>query len=193
MKKIKKEQNRLNRGVVAKTILKCLAGAGLLTMAILAPNAIQSLSMFGIGKRKYHLNSYLKTTVNNLHRRGMIDFRQDGENRYIVLTEKGEKILAEYEVRDYLFTGSKTRWDGKWRVVIFDIHEKDRALRNMLRDSLTNIGFEKVQNSVWVFPYDCEDFIFLLKTNFELGKNVLYLVVDRLENDKWLREGFGLE
>lgn len=185
-------ENRLGRGVVTRTILGCIAGAGLLTMAVLAPNAIQALSIFGLGRRKYNLNSYLKTTVGKLHRKGLIAFKQDGEKKYIIITSKGEELLAEYELRDYVFPELKKKWDGKWRVVVFDIRECDRSLRNMLRDSLVHIGFRKVQHSVWVFPYDCEEFIFLLKTNFELGKSVLFMTVDILENDKWLREEFGL-
>ena len=53
-------------------------------------------------------------------------------------------------------------------------------------------GIRRLQDSVWVYPYDCEDIITLLKTDFGVGKYLLYMIVDELENDKHLREDFGL-
>ena len=54
------------------------------------------------------------------------------------------------------------------------------------------IGFVRLQDSVWVYPYDCEDLITLLKADFRVGKDVLYLIVDSIENDKYLRAEFNL-
>ena len=53
-------------------------------------------------------------------------------------------------------------------------------------------GLLRLQDSVWVYPYDCEDIVTLLKTDFGIGKHLLYLIVDELENDKNLREDFNL-
>jgi len=51
----------------------------------------------------------------------------------------------------------------------------------------------RLQNSVWVYPYDCEDLITLLKADFEIGKEVLYVIADKIENEKVLLKDFGLE
>ena len=161
-------------------------------MAILAPNAIQALQFFGIGKKKYSTNSYIKTTIGKLHSDGLIRFKQDGENKYVSLTHKGEMALAKHQSIHHLLQHNNKKWDGKWRIVIFDIREKRRVLRDRLREWLNDIGFIKVQNSVWAFPYDCEEFIFLLKTDLQLGSGVLFLVTERLENDKWLKSKFDL-
>ena len=58
--------------------------------------------------------------------------------------------------------------------------------------TLRDIGFIRLQNSVWVYPYDCEDLITLLKADFRVGKDVLYLVVEAMENDKEIRKHFRL-
>ncbi len=187
------KNGRIGRGVVVKTILSCIAVAGLVTVALLIPNAVQALTIFGLGKKKYKVRNYLNLTINKLHKRGLIVFRQDGENRFVELTEKGRGVLDRNYTSSLGFTTKKPRWDGKWRMVIFDIKEYDRQLRDLLRDGLINIGFVKVQNSVWIFPYDCEELVFLLKTNFELGKNVLFVVVEKMENDSWLRKEFNLK
>lgn len=46
-------------------------------------------------------------------------------------------------------------WDGKWRIVIFDIPEKRRAARQFLRKKLIEWGFQKWQKSVWACKKNC--------------------------------------
>jgi len=53
--------------------------------------------------------------------------------------------------------------------------------------------FFRLQDSVWVFPYDCEDFMALPKADLRVGRNVLYVIVEKIENDKHLNEHFGLK
>jgi len=76
--------------------------------------------------------------------------------------------------------------------VIFDIKEWKRGVRDELRNWLLHLGFVRLQNSVWVYPYDCEDILVLLKSNFKIGKEVLYITADKIENDYWLRKEFSL-
>jgi CRISPR-associated endonuclease Cas2 len=84
------------------------------------------------------------------------------------------------------------RWDGHWRVVLFDIPERRRGVRNRLRLFMQEYGFVRLQDSVWIYPYDCEDLIALAKANFRIGVDVLYMIVARLERDTYLRKHFGL-
>jgi phenylacetic acid degradation operon negative regulatory protein len=48
----------------------------------------------------------------------------------------------------------KRRWDGRWRLVVFDVPEEHRVARDKLRDYLHSRGFGYLQNSVWVTPDD---------------------------------------
>jgi len=85
------------------------------------------------------------------------------------------------------------KWDGRWRVLAFDISEKRRYLRKRIRSVLYSVGFVRLQDSVWIYPYDCEDMMTLLKADLKIGKEVLYLIVDSLENDKEYRKHFKLK
>jgi CRISPR-associated endonuclease Cas2 len=78
-------------------------------------------------------------------------------------------------------------------VIIFDIPETKRFDRDNIRQSLISIGFLRLQNSVWVYPYNCEDLINLLKTYTETEKNVIYMIVDQIENDEEIKKYFGLK
>ncbi|MBI5742651.1 MAG: hypothetical protein HZA25_02340 [Candidatus Niyogibacteria bacterium] len=108
------------------------------------------------------------------------------------LTPKGEAALRKLELNEYQICRPK-RWDGKWRVLIFDIPEKRRMLRELVRRTLSAIGFIRIQDSVWLHPYDCEDLITLLKADFKIGKDLLYLVVEQMEYDARYRDHFDLK
>lgn len=47
------------------------------------------------------------------------------------------------------------KWDGRWRLVIFDIPEKKRGERDVLRVTLHRLRFAQLQKSIWVsaHPY----------------------------------------
>ena len=61
-----------------------------------------------------------------------------------------------------------------------------------MRRTIESVGFVKLQQSVWVYPYDCEDFITLMKADFKIGKDVLYVIADKIEYDRPLKEMFEL-
>jgi DNA-binding transcriptional regulator PaaX len=46
----------------------------------------------------------------------------------------------------------KRRWDGKWRMVLFDVPQNRASDRVRLRRSLSARGFGYLQNSVWITP-----------------------------------------
>jgi len=86
----------------------------------------------------------------------------------------------------------KRRWDKKWRMLIFDIREERKNIREKVRRTLISLGFYRLQDSVWVYPYDCEDLVVLLKADFKIGKDLLYIISDEIENDEFLRKAFHL-
>ena len=120
-------------------------------------------------------------------KRGLLFF--DGKSYR--LSSSGERVLNHWELADFQFKKEK-KWDRKWRVIIFDIPEYRKTARNYITLLFRQAGLFRLQNSVWVYPYDCEEIITLLKTDLNIGKNLLYLIVEELENDKHLRKNFNL-
>ncbi len=113
------------------------------------------------------------------------------ENGFVRLTDFGAKSLDVMKANNFQFAKPK-KWDKKWRILIFDIREERKGLRDKLRKTLVSIGFVRLQDSVWVYPYDCEDLITLLKADFKIGKDVLYIIADEIENDRAICDYFGL-
>lgn len=142
--------------------------------------------IYGFNNRG-NFKSRLNQAVNRLERRNLIVV----ENGQVRLTAAGERELALYETKKKMIYRPK-KWDGKWRIVIFDIWERRRNARDTIRRYLCHLGFAYLQNSVWVFPYECREVVDLLKTRFKLRPAVIYIVAESIENDGFLRKKFGL-
>ena len=71
-----------------------------------------------------------------------------------LVSAKGEKLMDEIIPLQKL--GSK-RWDGWWRIVIFDIEEKNKYLRDRVRKKLLELGFGKWQESVYISSHPLAD------------------------------------
>ena len=114
------------------------------------------------------------------------------KNNKFYLTPKGRieiiKIIAKDKKRI-------PKWDGKWRGIIFDIPELNRKNRNFLRKELRWIGFKELQKSVWIFPYDIEkELKILLKLwKMDFGGDIRFLLIDKIEKEKDIRQYFGLD
>ena len=177
---------------IGKIILLTIAAAGVISMAVLAPNTLQLLKIFhGNQKRKYNLKYHINSVITKLNTQGLIKFQKKNGLTLVRLTKKGAQMLLKYQVQEISIKKPK-KWDKKWRLIIFDIKEYKRNIRDNLRKELINLGFLRLQNSVWIYPYDCEDVIILLKAHFCIGKEVLYVVAEKIENDKWLKSKFCL-
>ncbi|OGG61728.1 CRISPR-associated endonuclease Cas2 [Candidatus Kaiserbacteria bacterium RIFCSPLOWO2_02_FULL_54_13] len=189
-----KVRQRAKRQKIQKAVLASVyltAGLGLILMA---PNAARLLKYVGkyIGP-KPRLNRRINQAVNRLRERGLIERVETNRGIALRLTAKGAKLAASLEDEEKHFKIQKPkRWDCKWRIVIFDIWERRRSVRDRLRTLLQRNGFVKIQNSVWVYPYDCEELFVFLRTNLRLGKGILYIVAEEVENDGTLRKHFGL-
>ena len=180
---------RRRKGYVKDAVLAAVGLSGLLLVAMAAPNAIQLLGKTSIGKR---FKDQTLTTLSRLAKEGLIKFEKRGGKRYARITEKGRKVLALELQKKALQAQAKKRWDRRYRIVIFDIAEVRRSIRIRLRETMRAAGFVRLQDSVWVYPYDCEDFTALLKADLHIGREVIYIIAESIENDGWLREHFNL-
>lgn len=185
----KKITRKIRISFLQRAILSSVAVSGVLLVGAIAPGIFRIFKQFGL-EDKIKLNSSSQNrSIRRLLLNKYILFEEVGGKKFLRITEKGRHLL---EMEAFAFPKKKRRWDKKWRIVIFDIKEKKKDFRDKLRNTLISIGFLKLQNSVWVYPYDCEDFIKLLKVDFEIGKEVLYIVADEIENSKWIKNYFGI-
>lgn len=177
---------------VQQALLVTVALTGVVLVAAIAPNAPAVLAKLPSIKRA-QLRYQYKTALGRLAAQGHVTFEMRDGKRYARITESGRKVLAFEQEKTILSGTKKRRWNGRWRVVIFDVPERRRRTRDRLRNAMQEVGFVRLQDSVWVFPYDCEEFIALLKAELKIGSAILYMVVEHIENDKHLKAHFGLK
>lgn len=87
-----------------------------------------------------------KDFYNNIYRlvdHELLDRQENNKGIVLTLSDEGRKIFGRV----------KPERDGVWKLVIFDIPEKQKKVRGVLRAKLKQLHFKKWQNSIWVSPY----------------------------------------
>lgn len=109
----------------------------------------------------------------------------------LVLTERGEEEAFKLSLLGSSINFKKPKkWDGKWRIVIFDIPETDRIFRGILRRHLFNLEFYKLQQSVFVSPHPFERQIMDLTEIYSATPYVRVITATEIDNAKELKRHF---
>jgi len=189
----KRVQARKKKQKIQEVLLLSLYATTALGMATVAPNSLRLLKYVEayLGKGKT-LDRRLSQARSRLCQKGLLVYGESQKGSTVRLTEKGTKLAKLLEEKEALFISSQNKWDGKWRVIIFDVWERRRYVRDQLRNMLKRAGFVKIQDSVWVYPYACEELFVFLRADLRLGKGMVYMVAEEIENDEKLRRHFNL-
>lgn len=122
----------------------------------------------------------------------LVDYKEDEDGFVkIVLTKEGKERALKFKVDEIKIKKTK-KWDREWRVVIFDIPEKFKKAREALRHKLKNLGFLKLQESVFILPYECEDEIDFIVEVFQIRPWVKFLRVKSFTNEEQMKIKFNL-
>lgn len=178
------------KGRLERTILTAVAASGTLAVAALAPNAMKLLKF--VPANKHNFGYRTRTVAQRLIDQGFLKREKRADDYVLRITEKGQEKLELAEEKMQLPTPDQKRWDQRWRMVMFDIPEPQRKIRDRLRIMVEGAGFYRFQDSAWVYPHACEEFVTLLKAELHIGANLQYLVIEKIENDQKLREHFKL-
>lgn len=186
IKKIKK----FSKTTVAKSILATIGFAGLITIIAIAPNSLQMLGLFGLGKKRYNSKTVYKT-IKRLEKQKIIEIRENDDKAIMTITEKGKKRLLKYNIDDLKIKIPK-KWDGKWRIVSFDIPEKQKKAREALRRKLKELDFFPLQKSLFIFPYPCKNEIDFITGIFQIENYVIFLETKDINSEYKPKRYFGL-
>jgi len=124
-----------------------------------------------------------------LKRRGYIKTFVEKKEKYIELTPKGiEK--ARNAFIDELKIEHKEKWDGKWRVVIFDIAEVEKTSRDRFRMQLERLGFIQIQKSVYAYPFECAKEVSFIVETLGLDGEVTIMISDIIQGEEEIIDYF---
>ena len=176
---------------IIDTILKIAVTGGVLGSAVIAPGTIKITHKPAL---KF-LDKLDERTKEREVRRVLLYMRRRG---YLVgdyehglkITKTGRKRLEQNSFEKIKITKPE-KWDNKWRLVIFDIPEDRRQSRVYLTHKLKSLGFQHLQQSVWIHPFPCKQEVTTVCIKYNVSKYVTYLETEYIDHDHLLKERFA--
>lgn len=134
----------------------------------------------------------LKRAVASLYQSKLIAGKSNKDGTYtLILNEQGKKRALAYRI-ETMTVKKPPIWDKRWRIVMFDIPERLRKSRDVLRVHLLGLGFYELQKSVFVHPYPCTDEIEYLIEFYGLRKYVRSALALSLDNELHVKQRFRM-
>ena len=180
---------------VANYILAAAAVGTTLAIAITMPNALRAFApiLKGINK-KLNESEFDQGDFNKYYEKikkdRLVRIVKKSGRELLQITERGRKKLVEFNIDTISIKEGK--WDDTWKLVIFDIPEKYRTARDVLRSKLKEIGFVKMQKSVWICPYECQDEISYICQIYSVEEYVNYVIAKKIDNEEYFKNKFEL-
>lgn len=189
-KKIKILKNKRKAKEITKTILSiCLSGVA----TYIASGSVRSPAK--LGRMWGGLGKYSATRVRECLKRlkiqNYINYDEDDLTKPIFITEKGLQRYSALTLKEKIRNLTMKKWDHIWRLVTFDVDEKNRRKRDVFRRHLRRIGFYKLQQNIYVLPYPLEKEVADLINSCHMWNDAVVLhVADLGKKEKEIKEYF---
>jgi DNA-binding transcriptional regulator PaaX len=181
---------KANIATVALCVLAIASLPALVLIAASMGNAVQVFKSHRYSSK--YSQKQIRSSINSLKRQKLIEYVADKNGKSIVkITQKGQARLRAFAI-DLINIKKSKKWDGKWRLVMYDLPIRFKKARESLRWKLKDLGFFQFQKSAWVYPYPCEDEVIFIADFYGVGKYVEVLTVENFLQDQKLKERFGL-
>jgi len=166
---------------------------------VMVPSKSESYRRLRMGPRtnfwdefwKEYYASSVRDGVEKLQRKGKVEVREVGSVTEVRITDKGKREVIKMKIEE-LGIQRLPSWDGKWRMVFFDVDEWNKTKRDQLRKWLLKLGLKRIQRSVFVYPYPLDREIKFLREVLGVPHGVKLVTAEEIENDEDLREIFDL-
>jgi len=188
------DSKKHQRGELTKELLLMVAAGVAIPATFLMPNiplAMKPLLRALMKKNRVTRTRTLIRSITYLKRNRLVSVAHDGDQQILTISEKGRKRVLQYNA-DRMAIRKPKRWDGYWRIVLFDIPEKRRRGREALRNKLKHLGFYQLQKSCFVHPFDCKSEIDFVSELFEVSPYVNFVLAKEIEGQSLLQKIFGL-
>lgn len=178
-----------NRGELIKNILKFIGGTAFVVGSLALPQLPIVYKLFDAESWKE--KEKIRRAINRLENKKYVKkYKKDGIDT-IEITENGRKEVLKYKL-DEIKIKEQKRWDGTWRIIMFDIPEKKKIARDGLTLKLIRMGCAPIQKSVFVTPYECEKEIKFIGEYFGVSKYIIFLETEKISNEDSLKDEFEL-
>lgn len=150
------------------------------------PNAPQILKPLIKWRKNWGKNDRKRIyeAIRRLNQKRLVELIEKGDGLYIKITDSGKQLVKNFDY-DNLQLPRLKKWDKKWRLIIFDIPNEKRKERQVFSKKLKEIGFYPLQESVFIYPYECRDEVDFICEFLLISRHVNYCLVESLDK----REG----
>ena len=178
---------------IAQVTLCVLAIASMPALIFIAAAMGNAVQVFRQFKRSKHLSrEQIRNSINHLRQQKLIEYVCNKNGKTVIkITKKGETKLRAFDI-ELMKINKPKKWDGKWRLVMFDIPMRFTKGREALRYHLKELDFFQFQKSAWIYPYPCEDEIIFVADFFGVGKYVEVLVIENVLREEKIKKYFNL-
>lgn len=164
--------------LTAKEALKLIGVSGIVISSVFAPNLPIAYHKLSKEWKKYK-NGDIGRIVRRFNKSGLVKFTEKANGEIVLeLSDKGKTKLLKYDLDNLTL---KKRHDGKMRILIFDIPRLKNQHRDIFRQKLKQLGFQSLQDSVFISPYPCRDEIEFMTQILEIQDNVILFQVGKTE------------
>jgi len=187
-------------GEITKQILLIIGVTGMVVVATAAPGVLLAAKLFEQNQRRFpkrYEKQKAARTIRRLEKNNFLKVKEKNGKFVFELTKEGkqafEKIRQRENQLEKLQITKPPHWDGKWRIVLFDIPDQlHKRARDVLREKLKEWHFYPLQKSAWVCPWPCENEIQLAAELYKISHYVNVVVAEKISGDMPLRKHFGL-
>ncbi len=134
----------------------------------------------------------LRRSLLGLYQAKVVSLRPKGDAYEIVLSSEGKKLAARFDLEN-LKIKKQERWDGHWRIVLFDIPEPRKKARDAIRFHLKDMGLFEYQKSVFITPYPCTKELTFVAEFFHVRKYVRFIVAKAIDNEAEFKRKFRIK
>ena len=182
---------KLNLGPTQRKILLILSGGVTLSLTSRPDNYFRIIRKIAKEWKKINELS-LRRSIKRLYKSKLIDYKEERDGVIkLILSENGKNKILEYNFND-IEIKKPERWDGLWRLVIFDIPEDKKSAREALVFRLKRFDFCPIQKSVFIHPYECKNEKDFVVEMFKLAPYVRFLRVKDIDIELDLKNLFHL-
>lgn len=148
---------------------------------------IQEIKNIKVSQKK------IRRVLKNLEKKEILYIEEKEDKVFVHLKNRWNQSILQYSIKSIIdFKRKKKKWNGKWFLVFFDVPEQQRVKRDNLRKFLKKLGFYQCQQSVYLFPYECEKEISLIKKIVEGGKYIKYVIAEKIEDEDGVKTFFKI-
>src|SRR3989338_683821 len=169
-------------GPVAQKILVLLLGGLSLSLTTNPKYLFRTLNNIAKDWKEIDRRA-LHRAIKKLYQSKLLDAKdnEDGTTS-IVLTKEGKKRALLYHI-DTVKIPEMKKWDKQWRIVMFDIPERFKKSRDALALTLKRMEFYRLQKSVFVHPFECENEIDFIIEFWNVRSYVRTMMASHLDNE----------